>query len=419
MTLDGLRAEGAPCGLVGSRGDGRIYKRKGSSRYWIQYSIRGAQYREPGGKTPAAARKKLRQRLREAGTERFGGPAAERVTVDQLADALLVHMKNQGRASVDKIRCHLKPVCVFFAGRPALDVTTAALERYQRERLDAKKAPATVNREVHALRRAFNVAARQTPPLFPKHFVPYFPSLPVDNVRSGFFERAEIEALLQHVTDDGIRDFIAWAFRTGMRKGEIAHLTWDMLDRSGTPWVLRIPAAITKNRTGRTLGLEGEVRAIMEGRLRVRRFDCPLIFHRECKGKPGQPITDFWDVWRNALQAAGLPAGRLFHDLRRSAVRTLIRAGVDETTAMKVSGHKTRSMLLRYNIVTERETADALLRADAYLAIQPTQAENEKGQLRDIRQDGGGKSLTRQRGVGSSGRIRTYNPPVNSRMLYH
>jgi integrase len=139
----------------------------------------------------------------------------------------------------------------------------------------------------------------------------------VDNVRSGFFERGEVEALLQHVADEGIRDFIAWAFRTGMRKGEIGRLTWDMLDRTGTPWVLRIPAAITKNRTGRTLGLEGEVRAIIERRLRARRFDTPLVFHRKCKGKPGQPITDFWDVWRNALQAAGLPAGRLFHDLRR------------------------------------------------------------------------------------------------------
>jgi len=55
------------------------------------------------------------------------------------------------------------------------------------------------------------------------------------------------------------------------------------------------------------LGLEGEVRSIVEDRLWVRRFDCPLIFHRECKGKPGQPITDFWEVWRNALQAARLP----------------------------------------------------------------------------------------------------------------
>jgi integrase len=156
------------------------------------------------------------------------------------------------------------------------------------------------------------------------------------------------------------------------------------LDRTRTPWALRIPAAITKNRTGRTLGLEGEVRAIIERRLRLRRFNCPLIFHRTCKGKPGQPITDFWEVWKTALKAARLPSDRVFHDLRRSAVRTLIRAGVDETTAMKVSGHKTRSMLLRYNIVTEREMADALLRADAYLSTQPTRTEMEKGQLRNL-----------------------------------
>jgi integrase len=305
--LTGPTAMDSRCDVVRRHGAGRVYRRKGSSRYWIQYSIGGHQYREPGGATPAAARRKLRDRLREAGTERFAGPAAERVTVHQLADALLVHMENQRRASVDKIRSHLKPLRAFFASRLAIDITTASLERYERQRLDAGMAPATVNREVHALRRAFNVAARQTPALFPKHLVPYFPSLPVDNVRSGFFERAEVETLLQHVEDDGIRDFIAWAFRTGMRKGEIARLTWDMLDRTGTPWVLRIPGAITKNRTGRTLGLEGEVKAIIERRLRVRRFNNPLIFHRVAKGKPGQPITDFWEVWKDALQPPGCP----------------------------------------------------------------------------------------------------------------
>jgi integrase len=178
-------------------------------------------------------------------------------------------------------------------------------------------------------------------------------------------------------------------------------------------WVLRIPASITKNRTGRTLGLEGEVRAIIERRLRARRFDCSLIFHRVCKRKPGQPITDFWDVWRAALTAAKLPDGRLFHDLRRSGVRTLIRAGVDELTAMRVSGHKTRSMLERHNIVTEQETAAALVRADAYLSTQPHERNVEEGQFGDSAVSGDANSLTAQVGVGSSGRIRTSSSPAS------
>jgi hypothetical protein len=93
-------------------------------------------------------------------------------------------------------------------------------------------------------------------------------------------------------------------------------------------------------------------------------------------------------------------------------VRTLIRAGVDETTAMKASGHKTRSMLTRYNIVTERETADALLRADAFLSTQPKERNVEEGQFGDSGAAGAGKSFTRQAGVGSSGTIRTEEQPL-------
>jgi hypothetical protein len=80
----------------------------------------------------------------------------------------------------------------------------------------------------------------------------------------------------------------------------------------------------------------------------------------------------FRDLWRSAVKAAELLPGRLFHDLRRSAVRNLMRSGVDPMIAMKVSGHKTRSMLDRYNVIEGLETATALKAADAWLSTQPT-----------------------------------------------
>src|SRR2546422_7027170 len=95
------------------RGDGRVYKRKGSSRFWIQYSVHGHQFRESGGKTEEQARKKLKARLRESARDDFAGPAAERVSVDRLLDALMLHLENSGKRSSSKVRSHLKAVRAF------------------------------------------------------------------------------------------------------------------------------------------------------------------------------------------------------------------------------------------------------------------------------------------------------------------
>ncbi len=100
----------------------------------------------------------------------------------------------------------------------------------------------------------------------------------------------------------------------------------------------------------------------------------PWIFHRE-----GRPIISIRQAWRTACKKAGL-IGKIPHDFRRTAIRNLVRAGVPEKVAMALSGHETRSVFDRYNIVTGNDLHDAIERLAAFHETRTTGA---KGHLRD------------------------------------
>jgi integrase len=150
-----------------------------------------------------------------------------------------------------------------------------------------------------------------------------------------------------------------------MRPGEIRALTWAAFDRE--TWTLRLHAKDAKTGYGRVLALEGPLRTIIDRRVASRRIGSPLIFHRR-----GRPVGDIRKQWKKACKAAGV-VGKLLYDLRRTAIRNMVRAGVDPVVAMKVSGHRTRAVFDRYNIIAEADLRDAVLKTQAYVSSLPTE----------------------------------------------
>ncbi len=102
-----------------------------------------------------------------------------------------------------------------------------------------------------------------------------------------FLSRADFEALVSHIPDADISDFVQWGFWTGMRKGEIAKLTWEAFDRE--TWTLRLPARSAKTKKPRKLAFSGHLRDIMERRIKARRLDTTPDFPQSMQRQARTP----------------------------------------------------------------------------------------------------------------------------------
>jgi integrase len=198
-----------------------------------------------------------------------------------------------------------------------------------------------------------------------------------DNVRKGFFEPEQICVGASHLPD-ALRPVVVFAYITGWRIASgILPLEWRQIDFAAGE--VRLEPGTTKNRKGRTFPFTSRLRALLTQRhaehLRKAGQIMPRVFFREIangRGGPKEPRPiKVFKVWENAYRAAGCP-GRIPHDLRRTAVRNLVRAGIPQTVAMKMTGHLTDSVFQRYDIVSEGDLRDAARRLDTASGMRST-----------------------------------------------
>ncbi|MGH7332640.1 MAG: tyrosine-type recombinase/integrase [Candidatus Rokuibacteriota bacterium] len=305
--------------------------------------------------------KLLKKRLGEMGQGQLVGPEAEKVTFEHLTQGLRDDYRINARKSLKRANEAIARLAETFALRRAVDITSDRIAAYTRARLDAGAAAATVQYELAVLKRMFTLAIRAG--LLATR--PYIASLEVRNTRTGFLEAGELQTVLAALPT-AVRPIVEFAALTGWRRSEVLGLTWRQVDFAAG--VVRLEPGTTKNDDGRTFpfqilpALAALLQRQHEYTEQVQKATgqiIPDVFHRN-----GRPIKDFRRVWDAACAAAGVP-GRLVHDLRRSAVRRLERAGVSRSTAMKLTGHKTESVYRRYAIVSEVDLAEGVAKLAA------------------------------------------------------
>jgi integrase len=342
---------------------GSIYKR--GKTYWIKYYRNGKPYRESAKSVKEAdAKRLLKRREGDISKGKLPGIYFDKVRFDELAEDFLTDYRINQAKSLKRAQYSVNKLAAVFEGVKVADIDTPRIQAYIEARIASGAASATINRELAALKRMLKLGARQTPPKVDR--VPHIPMLKENNTRKGFFEHAEFLAL-RDALPSYLKDFVTFGYKVGWRVSEIGSLKWSQVDLD--QGIVRLEVGETKNDEGRTVYLDDELKEAFKRLWDTRKADEKLLPWVFVNQSGTNRIKRFDKAWKSACKDAGIGI-RLFHDFRRTAVRNMVRSGIPETVAMLISGHKTRSVFDRYNIVSDADLKLAATKQADYLNSQ-------------------------------------------------
>jgi integrase len=337
-----------------------------SPALWISFKHHGRWHAESSGTNnleEAVERLKARVNELSAGRKTV---KEDKIRYEDLVKQLKLDYKVNKKRSIDSLGFYLKHLDQHFKGFKAVEIRGSDVLEYVAKRQEEGAANSSINRELSALKRVFSLARIAGDIVYQPHIQLLDES---DNVRQGFVNPAEFVKLHDNLPGY-LKPIIEFLYLTGMRSGAAKKLEHKHVDLEAQ--VIRLPIELSKNKKGLTIPLSGRLLVLVESAWNNRSISCPYLFHHKA-----EPIGDFRKAFDAACAAAGLQ-GIVPHDLRRSAVRNFIRAGVKESVAMRLSGHRTRSVFDRYNIVSEDDLVEANEKVLAFLCEAIKESKIEK-----------------------------------------
>jgi integrase len=340
---------------------GSLYRR--GNVWWIKYYANGRPMRESTGtEKETEAKRFLKER---EGRIAMGQPMlrrADRIPYEEVARDLRQYYQTTGSRNLEDAEYRLKHLDGFFAGRRVSTIGPAEITEYVVTRQRAGASNSTINRDLAVLNRMLRLAYEHNKLLRP----PLIHKLKECAPRQGFFEREQFEAVRRYLRPD-LQVAVSIAHTFGWRmQSEVLTLGLRQLDLGSG--MLRLEPGTTKNDEARLVYITPELTSLLTtqvGRVRALEREMGQIISYlfpYLQGRyRGQQIRDFRKAWTTACLKAGCP-GMLRHDFRRTAVRNMVNVGVPERVAMKVTGHKTRSVFDRYHIVSPADLREAARR---------------------------------------------------------